>query len=380
MRRSVTLLALISVLVFVQVPAGAIDSDLPRASASFGADVRKVAYDGDVLYVGGRFTGARDVDGDLASRRYLAAVDTADGSLLPFAPELDGPVYDVVTAGGYLYVSGDFRRVEGVSMPRVARFGLDTGRLDPEWRPLPSATVFAVEPAGDTVYLGGRFARVAGADRRHLAAVSAGDGSVLGSFKAAVGDGSVRDIEHADGRLYISGSFGHVEGEERHGKLAALDPAAGALDPSFDARVYVLIRQIAVDGDRVYAALDGRGGELRAFDRGGEALWHQGVDGGVQAVTVWDGAIVAGGHFDRACVTNRSGPTGECVDGTKADRGKLFAVDSGGRMLPWNPGANGVIGVWDLETHPRGSNIAAGGTFTTFGGGSMWQQRLAIFD
>ncbi|WP_199038291.1 hypothetical protein [Glycomyces salinus] len=380
MRRALTILTLLLVVLVAQVPASAIDEDLPRSTASFNDDVRKVAYDGDVLYVGGMFTRARDVDGEFDRRYYLAAIDSVSGRLLPFAPELDGKVYDVVAHGGYLYVAGNFRYIDDTYTPRVARFRLDSGRLDTTWRPGPSATVFAIEPLGDRVYLGGRFAKVGQTERRYLAAVTADTGAVVESFTPSLQEGSVRDIEYGHGRLYVSGSFSYAENEKRYGKLAAFEAGDGDLDRDFDPRIFVLTRQITLYGDQVYAALDGRGGEVRAFDQDGDTLWYQGVDGGMQAVAVWNGTVIAGGHFDRACTTNRSGPTGECVDGVLADRGKLLAVDTDGNLLRWNPGANGVIGVWDLKTHPRGSNLAAGGSFTTFGDGEMEQKRLAVFD
>ena len=380
MRRVLSLFALLALVLVAQVPAGAVGSDLPRSTASFNADVRKIAYDGDVLYAGGMFTRAQDVDGEFEQRHYLAAVDSTSGELLPFAPQLDGKVYDVVTDDDYLYVSGDFRYIGETHMPRVARFHLESGQLDPSWKPNPSATVFAIEPVGDRVFLGGRFASVGGTASRHLAAVSAATGEPIASFSPSIRDGSVRDIEHGHGRLYVSGGFSYVENDKRYGKFAALDAGTGALDRSFDPQIFVLTRQIAVDGDRVYAALDGRGGEVRAFDRDGDTLWYQAVDGGMQAVSVWNGTIVAGGHFDKACTTTKSGPRGECVDGVLADRGKLLAVDAHGNLLPWHPDANGVIGVWDLEAHPQGANLAAGGSFTTFGGGAAEQKRLAVFD
>ncbi|HEU5127886.1 MAG TPA: PQQ-binding-like beta-propeller repeat protein [Glycomyces sp.] len=380
MRRLITLFALFGLVLASQIPAGAIESDLPKATASFDDHVLKTAYDGDVLYVGGAFTNAIGLDGTRTPRRHLAAVDSVGGGLLPFAPDLDGQVHEVATAAGYLYAAGDFRHVDGVSMPRLARFDLETGELDEDWRPGPSASVLAVEPAGDRVYLGGRFASVGGHGQPYLAAVSAADGAVIPSFAPRVQEGAVRDIESGHGRLYVSGGFSRAEGEKQFGKLAAFDPSTGRVDRSFQADVYVLTRQIAVDGDRVYAALDGRGGEVRAFDDTGEALWYQAVDGGMQAVAVWGGTVIAGGHFDKACVTNHSGPSGECVDGIMAPRGKLLAVDRDGRLLSWNPDANGVIGVWDLQTHPEGASLAAGGTFTTFAGGAVQQRRLAVFD
>ncbi|GAB4007557.1 hypothetical protein GCM10029992_61620 [Glycomyces albus] len=229
-----------------------------------------------MLYVGGMFTRARDVDGEFDRRYYLAAVDSVSGELLPFAPRLDGKVYDVVAHGDYLYVAGNFRYIDETYAPRVARFRLDSGRLDTTWRPGPSATVFAIEPLGDRIYLGGRFAKVGETESRYLAAVTADTGAVIESFTPSLQEGSVRDIEYGHGRLYVSGSFSYVENEKRYGKLAALDAGSGDLDRDFDPRIFVLTRQITLYGDRVYAALDGRGGEVRAFDQDGDTLWFQG--------------------------------------------------------------------------------------------------------
>jgi hypothetical protein len=130
----------------------------------------------------------------------------------------------------------------------------------------------------------------------------------------------------------------------------------------------------------VYAALDGRGGEIRAFTRTGATLWYQAVDGGMQTVEVWGDTVIGGGHFDKACVNNHAGPLGECVDGVRAERGKLLAVDMNGKLLDWSPAANGVVGAWDATAHPTGANLSVGGSFTTFGGGTQEQKRLAVFD
>src|SRR5690606_5797277 len=154
MRRLITLFALLGLVMASQIPAGATTSDLPKTTASFNDHVLKTAYEGDVLYVGGAFTHALDVDGTRVPRRHLAAVDSASGALLPFAPDLDGQVYEVAATSDYLYAAGDFQHVDGVPMPRLARFDLGTGVLDEQWRPRPSAAVLAVEPAGDRVYLG----------------------------------------------------------------------------------------------------------------------------------------------------------------------------------------------------------------------------------
>lgn len=380
MRRFITLFVLLGAVLVAQTPAGAIDSSTPLKTASFNDQVYKVAYDGDVVYSGGLFTRAQKPDGTFEPRHHLAAVNSRTGALLPFAPVLDGPVHEVKTGGGYLYIGGQFTEVDGVAQKRVARFDLATGELDTTWRAKPSAMVYAIEPAGSTVYLGGNFASVGGFGQRALAAVSAEDGSPVTSFTPDIPTGAVRDLQPGHGRLYVSGSFSTLGGEKKYGKLGAVDPETGAVDTSFESKVFVLTRQVVVSGDRVYAALDGRGGEIRAFTTTGETLWYQAADGGMQTVEVWGDVVIGGGHFDEACVSNHAGPRGECVDGIRAHRGKLLAVDLDGTLLPWNPGANGVIGAWDATAHPSGANLTVGGSFTTFGGGMVEQKRFAVFN
>lgn len=380
MRRLITLFVLLGALFIAQAPAGAIDSSLPQASASFNDQVLKVDYDGDIVYSGGLFTRARNTDGTFSRRNYLAAVNSATGVLLPFAPALNGTVHEVKTSGDHLYIAGKFTEVDGVARSRVARFWLDTGKLDTAWNPKPSAAVYSIEPVGSTVYLGGTFLSVGGFAQPALAAVSAVNGAPVTTFKPTVAEGAVRDLQYGHDRLYVAGAFGTMGGDKKYGKLGAVNPSTGAVDTSFVSKVYVLTREVEVAGDRVYAALDGRGGEIRAFTRAGETLWYQAVDGGMQTVEVWGSTVIGGGHFDKACVTNHAGPLGQCVDGVRAERGKLLAVDMNGKLLDWNPAANGVVGAWDATAHPSGTNLTVGGSFTTFGGGTQEQKRLAVFD
>lgn len=380
MRRLITIFALLGALFIAGAPAGAIDSSLPQSTASFNDQVYKVDYDGDVVYSGGVFTRARNTDGTFSRRHYLAAVNSATGALLPFAPVLNGSVHEVKASGDFLYVAGKFTEVDGVSRARVARFRLETGELDTTWNPKPSATVYSIEPVGSTVYLGGTFQSVGGFAQRALAAVSASTGAPVTGFTPTVAEGAVRDLQFGHDRLYVAGAFSMIGGDKKYGKLGAVNPTTGAVDTAFVSKVYVLTREVEVAGDRVYAALDGRGGEIRAFTRSGETLWYQAVDGGMQTVEVWGDSVIGGGHFDKACVNNHAGPLGQCMDGVRAERGKLLAVDMNGNLLPWNPGANGVVGAWDATAHPSGTNLAVGGSFTTFAGGTQVQKRLAVFD
>ena len=77
MRRLITLFALLGMVLAVQAPAGAAEYQLPRATAAFNDQLRKVAYDGDVVFAGGMSTNALNVDGYLVRRHHLAAVEAS---------------------------------------------------------------------------------------------------------------------------------------------------------------------------------------------------------------------------------------------------------------------------------------------------------------
>jgi hypothetical protein len=87
--------------------------------------------------------------------------------------------------------------------------------------------------------------------------------------------------------------------------------------------------------------------------------------------------VYAGGHFDRACSTARTGTQGTCVDGAD-DRVKLAALASAdGHLLDWTADANGVEGVFALAANASLDAVAMGGAFTTVDGRT--QKRFAQF-
>ena len=108
---------------------------------------------------------------------------------------------------------------------------------------------------------------------------------------------------------------------------------------------------------------------------GGELGWKQDTSGSVQAVAVYDGQLVVGGHFfyvgdDKAdkCGAGRPGepqldPNGECQR-----RQGIAAYSLGGRLNPnWHPAYSGSYSlVWDL--HVEGSRLHTGGEFKKVSG------------
>ncbi len=130
------------------------------------------------------------------------------------------------------------------------------------WGTAPAADragrVVAMLEAGPIVYLAGEFTGLVAPTggqplpRAYLAAIEVASGQPV-AFDARV-SGPVRALAlSADGRrLYLGGDFEHAGGGPAH-NLAAIDPATGALDPTFaPPRLNSGVRTLLLAGDRLY--------------------------------------------------------------------------------------------------------------------------------
>jgi hypothetical protein len=111
---------------------------------------------GGVVYVGGNFLHANG-----SPRTYLAALDAATGTLLPWAPEPNNIVYGLEQDGAHVYVSGSFTAIGGQSRMGLALF--DPGNATPNAfdAHLDSGDYRALPIGGDLVLSGG-FGSVSG--------------------------------------------------------------------------------------------------------------------------------------------------------------------------------------------------------------------------
>ena len=341
----------------------------PKATVSFNGAVRSVVYAGSTIYVGGDFTYAY-YGNKRWPRNHMAAVNASTGQLTGFAPNLDGAVHALAVDGSSVYAGGYFLNVDGQHRRHIARF--TSGSLD-TWRHSLSGVPRALTVDGGRLYAGGSFGVADGVARANLAAW---DGDTLTDF-APVLDGTVRSLTADTGRLYVSGTFNTVNGTGQR-KLAALDKESGALVTGFAPKVSVIVYDVLLAQGRVYAALGGQGGQLVAYDGYGNVRWTTTTDGDVTSLAAIGSTVYVGGHFESVCSTTRTGDQGACLDGQRAARYKFLAVTSLGGLTAWDPWADSTIGVWSLASNGR--DLAAGGTFLTFGQGAVKQRGFAEFN
>ena len=367
-------------------------------SDSTGAGrVRAIAEVGNVVYVGGsyRVLVPPDAQGTPARQRrnHLAALDVATGTPTAWNPTADGAVRALAVSPDRrrLYVGGEFLHLFGQEAGGLAAIDLETGTLDPGFRPGAVGKVEALALAGGRLYAGGAFASVvvpegqpgSGThDRPRLAAFDAATGALLdwvpppmegGAYTGQTGvpDDSVPPevtalAVSADGTtLHVGGTFLDFGG---HGGLVALDTATARPAAWQPAPIKRPVFGLAMSpgGRTFYVATGGAGGRLYHFDPAGDTkpVWYVQVDGDAMGVAVSATTAYLPGHYD-FIVPQKSDCYRHCPQGT--ERRHLAAFDARtGELDPWNP-------VADTNTGPYTAAVGAGhhyvgGEFTRING------------
>jgi hypothetical protein len=285
-------------------------------------------------FLGGDFTELRSPDGTKkVAVSNLAVLDNTGQPLASFVPKtFNGAVLTLATDGSTVYAGGTFTRIDGKYAARIARFDAVNGGRQGFTSGV-NGPVFAAALVGSKLYIGGRFSAVQSLARGNLAALDAGTGKVDPSWtptaELIANDVSPNDSKHnntpirtiaasQDGaRVFVGGDMDRINGVDQP-VVAALDPAAGALDTSFNPTLSGLDKsyqamQIAPD-DRGGMALATGGKTNRGWRLGpdGSRRWNVNTNGDVQAAAISGGTVYFGGHFTKVCRKS-------CYDGDSTD-------------------------------------------------------------
>lgn len=141
-----------------------------------------------------------------------------------------------VPGGDDILVAGEFTEVDGVARPGLARIDTASGDLVESFDPPQGGMALAVAPDGKSVYVGGGFEKFGSVETAGLARVDIDSGAPDPGFVSGLGYANgeleVYEVIPVQGRLFVSGSFDHVDGLER-GPMVALDAGSGRLVPSW---------------------------------------------------------------------------------------------------------------------------------------------------
>ena len=201
--------------------------------------------------------------------------------------------------GSTIYVGGEFTSVQGTTGELRGRLvvggppalEVQRERLGPRVRRL-----------GSTVYMGGAFRKIQTVDRLGLAAINermvAAGLVALGTIPGTTTVPIVRSMALATGmspRSASSQARTARGGPQSEPNQARFDATTGAMKPWADNYAF-LSYGIVSDGTNYYVAAGGPGGSiLRYGPTGGQS--RVSTDGDVQAIGLFEGQVIAGGHF-----------------------------------------------------------------------------------
>ena len=373
----------------------------PGVAFAGTVQVRALALDGSILYVGGAFDA---VGGQ--SRLRLAAIDASSGAVTPWNPGSQGDVLAILVANSTVYAGGmPLGTIGGQIRSCVAALDPVTGSAT-SWNPNITGngpTVNALALNGAAIYVGGTFDYVGGLVRLGLAAIDVNTGlatawnsnvpvhctamvlsgsllyvagantllaldAVTGLFTGwnALPGGPVNCVAVSGSTVYAGGAFVNIGGQARN-RVAAID-ASTALATSWNPNAGPDVACIAIAGSTVYVggSFESVGGVNRsnaaAIDvaTGMATSWDPPTDGIVAAIAVSGQTVYLGGGF-------------LTVGGL--DRHYIAAVDATtGLASAWDPDANAGVSAIAVS----GSVVYAGGTFTSIGG--QPRSRIAALD
>ena len=301
--------------------------------------------------VGGWYIGGSFVTVGGQPRANLARI-RADGSLDPWKPGADGPVYALARTGAHVFAAGGFTHVGGQPRARLAALNASTGSPTLA-TPDADATVYALMVSGGLVYVGGHLSHLGGQARSGAGAFDASTGQVT-SWNPVV-NGDVLCLAAADGTIYIGGEFTVVSGITRH-RLAAFDQATGQMTP-WNGTADATVRAIAVSGGKVYVGGDfatvggqGRWRFAALSTRWWQALpWNPGAGGTVTSIVVRGNRVYVGGDFIY-------------IGGQRRIRAAVLDTATA-VVAPWEPRANGPV----RTLMPSGTKVLVAGALDNVG-------------
>jgi hypothetical protein len=323
-----------------------------RGKPNYAQEVEALAEWNGRVYLGGIFTNIQDPNRNPANppQPILTVLDTATGAPIP------GSVFNANATAGYdpashdvvhalvvdaprhrLYVGGIFTHMGGQKISSLAAVDLETGLLDPTFKPpTPDAGVKSLALAGGRLYVGGDFLNVqtptALVPRPQLMALDAATGALVDSFVpptnyggAFVGhtgapteDPTLNGLPFAiavpdDGRtVWVGGDFLHWgttpanDTKHQHGGLIVLDAATGALTPWQPTEKYPVFDLTVWPGDwkTVLTATGGPGGSVQSYlmnaspTKGTSPQWTGRTDGDATGVVATTQRVYLVGHYD----------------------------------------------------------------------------------
>ena len=349
------------------------------------AAVYAIASAGGTVYIGGDFTDIVSPTGKRVKAKSLAALDARTGAPVPIFQlhRINGVVYALATNGVQVYAGGTFTSVDNVTVRHVAAFSASGVQLP--FAANTSGPVRSLVVSGSTLYVGGQFS----SPRDRLASFNSVTGALNRGFSTtfhAFDTAAVHALALSPNgnRLYVGGHFDTVNGH-LHRSIAAVSPSSGALDRSFNPVIesltpddpLLLGSDIVATSSGILLGQEGHSNRAYRFDLTGRKVWQVRPEGDVDTLALAGNSVYLGGHF--TCTIN-------CKLPGAITRIHAMAVSysSGALDKAWNPALGPTNSPYFFGVRRMrivNGSLWVGGVFiqVSSGGHTYPRPKLAVF-
>ncbi len=353
-------------------------------NSNFTVFALALSPDENIIYMAGQFSAMNGA----TTRRGLAAVNTSDGLLTSFDPNVGAGAFatslDISPDGGVIYFGGSFSVINGVTARiNIAAVSSSTG-LATSFDPDPNGQVGPVtlSPDGNTLYFGGSFSSVNNnttpVARNFIAAVDTTTG-VATAFDPNTDNAVSTIIVSSDNNtVYFGGQFTTANGGTTRNYIAAASASNGTIN-SFDSNFDATVNSLAISPDDSTLYVGGNFTTLGTTTR--NRIAHITSDGSVDPdfdPTITGGAVNAL-VFSSTTNTLYFGGTFTSVNSTGRNRIAAVNATNGDLISAFNPNADDEIKALALSSD--GDTLYMGGYFmglnSTF---STTRHRIAAVD
>ncbi|MCX6388641.1 MAG: hypothetical protein NTX07_07930, partial [Solirubrobacterales bacterium] len=357
---------------------------------NLNSSVTTIAVSGSSVYLGGSFSGANSINGNV-TRNYAAKVDTTNGTVDgTWNPNVSGGYVKTISVlGSNVYLGGTFYGANSINGNTTRNYAakVDTtnGTVDGTWNPNVNETVYVIMASGSNVYLGGSFTQAGGFIRNNAAAFdSTGQ---LTSWNPNVGNSplliasmsAVYAIAVSGSSVYLGGRFNGataINGNVTRNYAAKVDTTNGTVDSSWNPNVGgtvpgfgpgdpISVRAIAVSGSSVFLggtfnganSINGtttRNYAAKVDTTNGtvDGTWNPNPNGKVNSIAVSGPNAFLGGQFNFQ------------LGDTSVKNAAKVDMTSGTVDSSWDPNPNSRLNAIAID----GSNVYLGGSFRSLGG------------
>ena len=344
-------------------------------------NVYAIAIDGNNVYVGGGFTTAGNVAvnniacWNQSTNTWSALTDT--NTSLDGVTGTSVTVYSLAVSSGKLYVGGIFSSAGGNSISNIAVWqssqwsamgtGTSTGTTA-------SATVFAIAANASNVYAGGSFFVAGGVVCNRIATWNGSSWASIDNTGSGYGNGlngTVYAIAKSGNNIYVGGSFVSA-GSTLVNYIAKWDGSSwSALGTGVSGATTNIVNALAISGNNLYV-----GGTFTTA-------------GGVSAsnIAIWNMQTSTWSAMGSGLGTSTTVVNAIAVSGSNVYAGGNFTTsgsNSVNRIAMWNGSTwvsmdGGVSGTVYAIT-VSGSNIYVGGSFATAGTSATSVGSIAVWN